>query len=570
MIPAEENSSLFGILFNNNLIKKYNIKFDPYLRFDEDVLFNFYYDTLTKYEDSTNVYLQEYCYCHLIRENHTSLTGQKEKRLEHLMQFLISKTYALKLLLDLNDDNNFTTFIDLSFYIYCCFYPILENIIEEQNENIYIDINIFELFLQCCDYLNIIFTEFSNLFSPLYDKISVKELSAILSSLDIRTIGIEISDYSYYKEQLNNLRNKQMQIKINIIIPCYYPSSTIEPCLQSLADQTQKQHIQVILINDCSPHTDCEYNDIIQKYKSILNIKYLKTPQNSGPGFARQFGLDNIDNYAPYVMFIDDDDKLDNPYVIENYLKAISSYSSPFSQPAFIAGKRVSYMNNEIFECAKGNRLTGTLFYLPLIQLFNLNFQNSYYDEDSLFYIQYVTYIELFNYFYKQQYSLIELDNFIAYNYNINNPLSLTFQMNKEYTLKTKIMNILSINNSICKFYSQLNKIIIKQNFFKTNIYSVYGAFIYHIQLLINNNLELTLKEIKILQSYFNELQLLLSLIKYDINDHSVLLQIFEVNNQQYNEFLDIIKIPKIFTPQEFLLYFNSVIQGREHDDNKS
>jgi GT2 family glycosyltransferase len=75
-------------------------------------------------------------------------------------------------------------------------------------------------------------------------------------------------------------------IEINIIIPCYYPSEIIEPCFQSLSNQTAKNKIKIFMVNDCSPHTNCDYLDIREKYND-LNIQYLKTKENSGPGISR-------------------------------------------------------------------------------------------------------------------------------------------------------------------------------------------------------------------------------------------------------------------------------------------
>lgn len=46
---------------------------------------------------------------------------------------------------------------------------------------------------------------------------------------------------------------------ISIIIPLFYSSNKAKKALTMLSWQTCKNDIEVILVNDCSPHTDCEY-----------------------------------------------------------------------------------------------------------------------------------------------------------------------------------------------------------------------------------------------------------------------------------------------------------------------
>lgn len=72
------------------------------------------------------------------------------------------------------------------------------------------------------------------------------------------------------------------------------------------------------MVNDCSPYTNCEYQDLIEEFKNQINIRYFKTTINSGPGIARQLGLDNAT--ADWIMFIDDDDELYNNTSLERLL----------------------------------------------------------------------------------------------------------------------------------------------------------------------------------------------------------------------------------------------------------
>ncbi len=107
---------------------------------------------------------------------------------------------------------------------------------------------------------------------------------------------------------------------IDIIIPAYNAHDTIENAINSIMIQTIKKSIHVYIIDDCS---DKNYNKEVKKYKKSLNITELKTPQNMGPGGARQFGIDN--SQSEYLMFLDADDLLYDCFSVEKLYNFISS-----------------------------------------------------------------------------------------------------------------------------------------------------------------------------------------------------------------------------------------------------
>lgn len=110
-------------------------------------------------------------------------------------------------------------------------------------------------------------------------------------------------------------------IKIDYIIPTYYDSSVVKYGLDALCRQTRKDVLKVIIVNDCSPNTDCNYQDIYDEYKDKLDITIVKTPYNSGPGMAMQFGVDA--GTSDYYLIQDDDDCIASDDVIEGYLNTI-------------------------------------------------------------------------------------------------------------------------------------------------------------------------------------------------------------------------------------------------------
>lgn len=171
---------------------------------------------------------------------------------------------------------------------------------------------------------------------------------------------------------------------VDIIMPCYYSNDIIIPALESIANQTAINNIILIMVNDCSPYTNCEYQDLIQKYSNQINIKYLKTQQNVGPGQARQLGIDN--SSSDFVLFLDDDDELYANDTIENFLKIINQNPDV----AFISGeiKNVVKDNNQKnFQTSIKGSVQGTIFDRKILNKYNIRFEPdlSFKEEDGTF-----------------------------------------------------------------------------------------------------------------------------------------------------------------------------------------
>jgi glycosyltransferase involved in cell wall biosynthesis len=89
---------------------------------------------------------------------------------------------------------------------------------------------------------------------------------------------------------------------IDIIIPAYNSHDTIIRTLSSIAMQLNKDEIKVTIVNDGGK----DYQDIIKIFSPILNIVEVGYEKNMGPGYARQYGIDNTDREL--IIFIDADD----------------------------------------------------------------------------------------------------------------------------------------------------------------------------------------------------------------------------------------------------------------------
>ena len=116
---------------------------------------------------------------------------------------------------------------------------------------------------------------------------------------------------------------------IDVIIPAYNAHNTIMKTLSSIVTQTMVEDLNIIIVNDASTE---DYSKEISCFKSLMKIKEIKLEKNSGPGVARQTGIDKSKN--PYIIFIDSDDIFSSPFsiailynsIIENDYDMISSY----------------------------------------------------------------------------------------------------------------------------------------------------------------------------------------------------------------------------------------------------
>ena len=104
------------------------------------------------------------------------------------------------------------------------------------------------------------------------------------------------------KAELIKYRKPKL-VKVSIIIPVYNVEEYLRQALDSVIHQTLKD-IEIICVDDRS--TDNSF-EILKEYASKDGrIKILQTDKNSGPGVARNLGL-NLAN-GEYIMFLDPDD----------------------------------------------------------------------------------------------------------------------------------------------------------------------------------------------------------------------------------------------------------------------
>lgn len=178
---------------------------------------------------------------------------------------------------------------------------------------------------------------------------------------------------------------------LSIILTCYYAEDIVEPALQMIASQTRIQDIKVIMVNDCSPYTKNEYETLRNKYGKILDLQYVKTEKNCGPGIARNVGLQYAD--TDFVMFHDDDDVLTSDYIIEKMLHQAERVKLE-SVACIKAGMCLSW-SWETFKkdipASQNSSLQGVLFNNQFIKAEHIQFNPilSYKEEDAVFALEF-------------------------------------------------------------------------------------------------------------------------------------------------------------------------------------
>lgn len=84
---------------------------------------------------------------------------------------------------------------------------------------------------------------------------------------------------------------------LDIIIPTYKDPEGLRRTLKSVYYPEQADWITITIVDDCSP---IKYDDIEKEFPTI---KFHHLPENHGPGYARQYGIDHTSE--PYFFFVD-------------------------------------------------------------------------------------------------------------------------------------------------------------------------------------------------------------------------------------------------------------------------
>lgn len=167
---------------------------------------------------------------------------------------------------------------------------------------------------------------------------------------------------------------------LNIIIPHYNNYEGLKDLLKSLSLQTKKT-FKITVVDDCSNNFE-EIKELIKKFSSELKIELLQTPKNGGPGAARQYGLDNINEmFFDYVAFADSDDFLLPRAVELLYKSAKRSDADVVSSPIICE----QYSNDVKIKNTNWTWLHGKIYKVSFLKQNNICFPNIRANEDVTF-----------------------------------------------------------------------------------------------------------------------------------------------------------------------------------------
>jgi len=115
--------------------------------------------------------------------------------------------------------------------------------------------------------------------------------------------------------------------KVSVICPVYNCAPYVRSCLDSLLAQTM-QDFEVLLVDD---HGQDESMHIVRDYLKdhAGKFRFLQTAENSGPGVARNVGIDAAD--GEYIAFIDSDDHWE-PTFLERLVEAVEDKDMAYCQ----------------------------------------------------------------------------------------------------------------------------------------------------------------------------------------------------------------------------------------------
>lgn len=107
---------------------------------------------------------------------------------------------------------------------------------------------------------------------------------------------------------------------ISVIVPVYKSRDTITSCLESLCDQSMEE-VEIVIVDD---HGDDDSiwlaRTFVEAYRGPKSFVFTRTERNTGPGEARNIGIQTAG--GEYIAFVDSDDFVDKDFCLSLYRAA--------------------------------------------------------------------------------------------------------------------------------------------------------------------------------------------------------------------------------------------------------
>lgn len=172
-------------------------------------------------------------------------------------------------------------------------------------------------------------------------------------------------------------RNIDNPVGLDIIIPTYNNFKGLQLTLDSIFNNNIFSYISnifpivVTVIDDCS---SIDYSDIYNQYP----INFYKLEQNSGPGIARQYGIEHSN--MPYLMFIDTEDYLISPFSLLEIIYELQTNTMPY-----VYLWRWLNEENKQFSSNDNGLLHGYVYKREFLELYHIKFStNSPYSNEDI------------------------------------------------------------------------------------------------------------------------------------------------------------------------------------------
>ena len=108
--------------------------------------------------------------------------------------------------------------------------------------------------------------------------------------------------------------------KVSVIVPVYNARDYIIPCVESLVNQTLDD-IELIFVDDHGTDDSiAAVRQFLEGYGGRKQVRFVETPVNSGPGVARNVGIEAAT--GEYLAFVDCDDWVEVNYCESLYKAA--------------------------------------------------------------------------------------------------------------------------------------------------------------------------------------------------------------------------------------------------------
>ncbi len=163
---------------------------------------------------------------------------------------------------------------------------------------------------------------------------------------------------------------------IDIIIPAYNAHETIDRTLFSIAYQDNVDNINVYIVNDYSDH---DYSEFVDFFSNFMNICEIKLEKNSGPGIARQKGIDA--SKEKYIIFIDSDDNFSDCFAIKRLYECIEHGDYDIVTSNFVeelGNQFIDHNNDSVW-------LHGKIYRRSFLEDKNISFNSTRSNEDNGF-----------------------------------------------------------------------------------------------------------------------------------------------------------------------------------------